>query len=251
MITRRRFVGTLAASVGGVLVAGCDKLDRSQGFKDVLRSAEGLTMKAQRLITDRSALAREFDAADISPMFRANGNVMPDGAEYQRQANGGFADWRLTIDGLVARPLSIPLPRIRAMPAQTQTTRHDCVEGWSAIGRWTGVRLSLLLDAAGLRQNAKYLVFHCADRFGAYPYYESIDLIDAFHPQTMLAWALNGQLLPIPNGAPLRLRVERQLGYKHAKYVTRIEAVDDLAGIHRGKGGYWEDSNDYAWYAGI
>ena len=237
MITRRRFVGTLAASVGGVLVAGCDKLDRSQGFKDVLRSAEGLTMKAQRLITDRSALAREFGAADISPMFRANGNVMPDGAEYQRQANGGFADWRLTIDGLVARPLSVPLPRIRAMPAQTQTTRHDCVEGWSAIGRWTGVRLSLLLDAAGLRQNAKYLVFHCADRFGAYPYYESIDLIDAFHPQTILAWALNGQLLPIPNGAPLRLRVERQLGYKHAKYVTRIEAVDDLARIHRGKGG--------------
>ena len=251
MITRRRFVGTLAASVGGVLVAGCDKLDRSQGFKDVLRSAEGLTMKAQRLITDRSALAREFGAADISPMFRANGNVMPDGAEYQRQANGGFADWRLTIDGLVARPLSVPLPRIRAMPAQTQTTRHDCVEGWSAIGRWTGVRLSLLLDAAGLMQNAKYLVFHCADRFGAYPYYESIDLIDAFHPQTILAWALNGQLLPIPNGAPLRLRVERQLGYKHAKYVTRIEAVDDLARIHRGKGGYWEDSNDYAWYAGI
>ena len=251
MITRRRFVGTLAASVGGVLVAGCDKLDRSQGFKDVLRSAEGLTMKAQRLITDRSALAREFGAADISPMFRANGNVMPDGAEYQRQANGGFADWRLTIDGLVARPLSVPLPRIRAMPARTQTTRHDCVEGWSAIGRWTGVRLSLLLDAAGLMQNAKYLVFHCADRFGAYPYYESIDLIDAFHPQTILAWALNGQLLPIPNGAPLRLRVERQLGYKHAKYVTRIEAVDDLARIHRGKGGYWEDSNDYAWYAGI
>ena len=251
MITRRRFVGSLAAGVGGVMVAGCDKLDRSQGFKEVLRSAEGLTMKAQRLITDRSALAREFGAADISPVFRANGNVMPDGADYQRHAANRFADWRLTIDGLVARPLSIPLPRIRAMPAQTQTTRHDCVEGWSAIGRWTGVRLSLLLDAAGLRQNAKYLVFHCADRFGAYPYYESIDLIDAFHPQTMLAWALNGQLLPIPNGAPLRLRVERQLGYKHAKYVTRIEAVDDLAGIHRGKGGYWEDSNDYAWYAGI
>ena len=251
MITRRRFVGSLAAGVGGVMVAGCDKLDRSQGFKEVLRSAEGLTMQAQRLITDRGALAREFGAADISPVFRANGNVMPDGAEYQRQANGGFADWRLTIDGLVARPLSVPLPRIRAMPAQTQTTRHDCVEGWSAIGRWTGVRLSLLLDAAGLMQNAKYLAFHCADRFGAYPYYESIDLIDAFHPQTILAWALNGQLLPIPNGAPLRLRVERQLGYKHAKYVTRIEAVDDLAGIHRGKGGYWEDSNDYAWYAGI
>jgi DMSO/TMAO reductase YedYZ molybdopterin-dependent catalytic subunit len=251
MISRRRFVGSLAAGAGGLLLAGCDKLDKSAGFKDVLRSAEGLTMKAQRLITDRNALAREFGAADISPVFRPNGTVMPDSADYRRHAEKGFADWRLAIDGLVARPLSVPLDRIRAMPRRTQTTRHDCVEGWSAIGRWTGVPLSLLLDAAGLRDSARYLVFHCADRFGAYPYYESIDLIDAFHPQTILAWGLNGQLLPIPNGAPLRLRVERQLGYKHAKYVTRIEAVDDLSRIHRGKGGYWEDAGDYAWYAGI
>jgi DMSO/TMAO reductase YedYZ molybdopterin-dependent catalytic subunit len=250
MITRRRFVSSLAGT-GGLLLSGCDKLDQNAGFKHVLRSAEGLTRSAQRLVTDRTALAREFGAADISPVFRANGNVMPASPDYQRHAAAHFADWHLTIDGLVRRPLSVPLDRIKTLPRQTQTTRHDCVEGWSAIGRWTGARLSILLDAAGLRPEARFLVFHCADTFGSTPYYESIDLVDAFHPQTILAYGLNGHPLPIPNGAPLRLRVERQLGYKHAKYVTRIEAVSSLAGSGAGKGGYWEDSNDYAWYAGI
>ena len=251
MITRRGFVGSIAAGAGGLLLSGCDKLNASPGFRDVLRSAEGLTLKAQRLVTDRQALAREYGLGDISPVFRANGNSMPASTDYQRHAAAGFADWRLTIDGLVRRPLSVPLDRIRQLPRRTQITRHDCVEGWSAIGRWTGAPLSILLDAAGLRQEARFLVFHCADSFGDTPYYESIDLVDAFHPQTILAWGLNGHPLPIANGAPLRLRVERQLGYKHAKFVQRIEAVADLAEIHGGKGGYWEDSNDYAWYAGI
>ncbi len=139
-----------------------------------------------------------------------------------------FANWRLAVDGLVARPLSIPLQTLRSLPHRTQITRHDCVEGWSAIGKWHGVQLSRILDHAGLSTRAKYIVFHCADRFGDKPYYESIDLVDAFHPQTILAWGMNGHLLPVPNGAPLRLRVERQLGYKQAKYVQRIEAVDSL-----------------------
>jgi DMSO/TMAO reductase YedYZ molybdopterin-dependent catalytic subunit len=251
MINRRHFVGSIAAGAGGLLLGGCDKLDQNGGFKDVLRSAEGLTRRTQRLVTDRSALAREFGAGDISPVFRANGTIMPASPEYRRHAAAGFADWRLAVDGLVRNPLSIPLERLKTLPRRTQTTRHDCVEGWSAIGRWTGVPLSILLDAAGLRKEARYLVFHCADAFGTIPYYESIDLIDAFHPQTILAYGLNGHRLPIPNGAPLRLRVERQLGYKHAKYVTRIEAVSTLAGIGAGKGGYWEDNGDYAWYAGI
>ena len=111
--------------------------------------------------------------------------------------------------------------------------------------------LGHILRLAGLRDDARYLVFRCADDYGPTKYYESIDLVDAFHPQTILAWALNGGMLPIPNGAPIRLRVERQLGYKHAKYVMGIEAVASLAGIGGGKGGYWEDSNDYEWYAGI
>ena len=251
MITRRSLIGSLAAGAGGLLLAGCDKLDQNAGFRNVLRSAEGLTLKAQRLVTDRNALARQFGAGDLSPVFRANGNVLPASPDWHRHAAAGFRDWRLAIDGLVRRPLSVPLDRIKALPRRTQITRHDCVEGWSAIGMWTGAPLSILLDAAGLRQDARYLVFHCADSFGDRPYYESIDLIDAFHPQTILAYGLNGHPLPVQNGAPLRLRVERQLGYKHAKFVTRIEAVADLASVHGGKGGYWEDSNDYAWYAGI
>jgi DMSO/TMAO reductase YedYZ molybdopterin-dependent catalytic subunit len=208
-------------------------------------------MKAQRLITGREALAREYDAADMSPVFRANGNVMPASSDYQRLLAGRFADWRLAVDGLVQRPLALSLDQIRAMPQRTQITRHDCVEGWSAIGKWTGVPLRHVLDAAGLGQDARYIVFHCADTFGPHPYYESIDLIDAFHPQTILAWAMNDRILQVPHGAPLRLRVERQLGYKHAKFVMRIEAVADLASVYGGRGGYWEDSNDYEWYAGI
>jgi DMSO/TMAO reductase YedYZ molybdopterin-dependent catalytic subunit len=247
MITRR----TLIVGGAGALLAGCDRLNTSPAFREMLRGGEGLTMRAQRLITSRSALAREFSHGDMSPVFRSNGSSNPGTAEYQRLAAGRFADWRLTVDGLVRRPLSLSLAEIGRMPRRTQITRHDCVEGWSAIGKWTGVPLSTLLDQAGLRDEARYIVFHCADRFGDRPYYESIDLIDAFHPQTILAWALNDRLLPIPNGAPLRLRVERQLGYKHAKYLMRIEARDSLAGLHGGRGGYWEDVADYEWYAGI
>jgi DMSO/TMAO reductase YedYZ molybdopterin-dependent catalytic subunit len=248
MISRRSLIGSLGA---GVLLAGCDRLNRSPAFNDVLRGAEGLTMRAQRIITDRSALAREFGEADLSPVFRANGTRMPSSPDYAAHAASRFADWRLVIDGLVTRPLSLSLADLGRMPARTQITRHDCVEGWSAIGKWTGTPLRLILDAAGLRQKARYLVFHCADTIGGRPYYESIDLIDAFHPQTILAWGLNGSLLPVANGAPLRLRVERQLGYKHAKYVQRIQAVESLAGIGKGKGGYWEDGSNYEWYAGI
>ncbi|KQX18449.1 MULTISPECIES: molybdopterin-binding protein [unclassified Sphingomonas] len=251
MISRRTLIGSLAAGTGGLLLSGCNRINANPQLRSVLQSAEGLTMRAQRLIADRTALAREFDAADLSPVFRANGTRQPAGAAYEAHRMAGFADWRLVVDGLVARPQSLSLAQVRAMPRRTQITRHDCVEGWSAIGQWTGVPLKLLLDAAGLRSSARYLIFHCADRYGQADYYESIDLIDAFHPQTILAWGLNGQPLPVGNGAPLRLRVERQLGYKHAKYVQRIEAVDSLAGQGRGKGGYWEDYHDYAWYAGI
>ena len=247
MISRR----TLLAGSAATLLTGCDKLNDSETFRGILRSAEGLTMRAQRLVSDRQALAREFSAADISPVFRSNGTRMPAGTEYQRLAAGAFADWRLVVDGLVRHPLSLSIDQIRRMPRQTQITRHDCVEGWSAIGKWMGVPLHLILDAAGLRQDAAYIVFHCADRFGDRPYYESIDLIDAFHPQTILAWALNDRYLQILNGAPLRLRVERQLGYKQAKYLMRIEARATLAGLWDGKGGFWEDTNDYEWYAGI
>ena len=248
MIDRRRF---MAAGASGLLLGGCDRLNHSPSFRGALRSAEKLTMASQRLISPRDALAREFSEPDLSPIFRSNGTRMPGTEDYAKHAAEQFANWRLTVDGLVARPLSIPLQTLRLLPHRTQITRHDCVEGWSAIGKWHGVQLSRILDHAGLSTRAKYIVFHCADRFGEKPYYESIDLVDAFHPQTILAWGMNDQLLPIPNGAPLRLRVERQLGYKHAKYIGRIEARTTLAGLYGGQGGTWEDSNDYEWYAGI
>jgi len=248
MITRRKFI---AASGSGLLVTGCDKLDRSETFRGILRSSERLTMKAQRLITPRNALAPEYRAEDMSPIFRSNGTRLPNTSEYAQHLAENFVNWRVVVDGLVARPLSIPIQKLRTLPHRTQITRHDCVEGWSAIGKWHGVPLATIIHAAGLSTRAKYIVFHCADRFGPRQYYESIDLIDAFHPQTLLAWGMNDRLLPVPNGAPVRLRVERQLGYKHAKYVQRIEAVESLAGVYGGRGGYWEDTNDYEWYAGI
>jgi DMSO/TMAO reductase YedYZ molybdopterin-dependent catalytic subunit len=251
MITRRKVIGSLGAATSGLLLSGCNKINANPAVRTILTSAEGLTMRAQRLISDRSAMVPEYDRTDMSPIFRANGTRQPAGAEYAGHMANGFADWRLAVNGLVNRPLSLSLSQIRAMPHRTQITRHDCVEGWSAIGKWTGVPLKLLLDLSGLRTAARYLIFHCADAYGASNYYESIDLIDAFHPQTIIAWALNDQMLPVGNGAPLRLRVERQLGYKHAKYVTGIEAVASLALQGGGKGGYWEDSHDYQWYAGI
>jgi DMSO/TMAO reductase YedYZ molybdopterin-dependent catalytic subunit len=146
------------------------------------------------------------------------------------------------------------MARLRSMPSRTQITRHDCVEGWSAIGKWTGVPLSELLKAVRPQPSVRFAVFHCADAMDdGTPreyYYESIDMDDAYHPQTILAYRLNGRDLPIENGAPLRLRVERQLGYKHAKYVHTVELVDSFARFGRGNGGYWED-HGYQWYAGI
>jgi DMSO/TMAO reductase YedYZ molybdopterin-dependent catalytic subunit len=251
MISRRKLIGGLSASAGGLLLAGCDRLNDSHDFRETLRLGEKLSYRAQRLITDRTALAREYRPDQRSPIFRPNGTRMPVGDSYAAHAASNFANWRLTIDGLVAHPRAFSMAELRAMPRRSQITRHDCVEGWSAIGKWTGVPLRLLLDHVGVRDAARFAIFHCADDYGAMRYYESIDLVDALHPQTILAWALNDQMLPIANGAPLRLRVERMLGYKHAKYVERIEFVDTLARTGFGKGGYWEDTNDYEWYAGI
>ena len=247
LITRRNLI---VAGAGGLL-AGCDSVGKSETGRDILFKAEAVHRSLQRVITNRNALAREFAPEEMSPRFRSNGTRNPGTPTYQALAANRFADWRLRVDGLVARPLNLSLADLRAMPQRAQITRHDCVEGWSAIGKWQGPKLSAILDAAGLRDSARYLVFHCADSLRGGAYYESIDLIDAFHPQTIMAWAMNDRILPITHGAPVRLRVERQLGYKHAKYVMRVEAVASLDGIGRGKGGYWEDVADYEWYAGI
>jgi DMSO/TMAO reductase YedYZ molybdopterin-dependent catalytic subunit len=244
--TRRRFLLGGALGAGALALGGCDDGGQDGVAGRVLRSAESLTMAAQRRLQGRGALAREYAEADISPHFRVNGSSMPDSDIYAALLERRFADWRLQVDGLVARPRAFSLAALKLMPARTQITRHDCVEGWSAIAKWRGVPLAEVLRATGILPNARYAVFHCADELektldGSGRYYESIDLVDAFHPQTILAYGMNGKDLGVGHGAPLRLRVERQLGYKQAKYLMRIQLVDTLDGLWGGNGGYWED----------
>ena len=264
---RRDLLKTLAAlgalgSLGGLAVWDRDRLSRAPRFRAVLDDANALTYRAQRLALGADRLAPEYTEADISPVFRANGSTDPQDDAYLDLVDDHFASWRLKVGGLVERELSLSLAELRALPARTQITRHDCVEGWSCIGKWTGVPLAVILSRAGVRPEARFVVFHCADTlddgsggaFGADPesirYYESIDLMDAAHPQTILAYDMNGKPLTVPHGAPLRLRLERALGYKMAKYVMRIELVRSFARLHGGRGGYWEDRG-YEWYAGI
>jgi DMSO/TMAO reductase YedYZ molybdopterin-dependent catalytic subunit len=243
----------LAAAAASSGLAGCDRLSSNPQAVAVLRSAETLSDTVHRAL-GRRAMAQEFPPADIAPIFRPNGTTMPVGDSYAAMLANGFADWRLTVDGLVAKPLKLSLAQLQAMPSRTQITRHDCVEGWSCIGQWKGVRLSHLLNLAQLEPGAKYVVFHCLDRMDEEDenslYYESVDLDDAFHEQTILAWELNGKPLPVENGAPLRARIERQLGYKQPKYVHRVQVVSQFKDIGQGKGGYWEDQG-YNWYGGI
>jgi len=254
-LNRRSFLSRAAATAGVLATGGCDRLSQAPWIQEVLASTEGLTMRAQRALLSRTALAREYSEADISSQFRANGTSNPQEPAYQELAASNFIDWRLDVMGLVERPAQLSLEDLRRLPSRTQITRHDCVEGWSCIGKWKGPPLKNVLDQVGLRPEARFIIFRCADALeasldGSGQYYESIDLVDALHPQTILAYEMNGEPLPIAHGAPLRLRVERQLGYKMAKYVMQIEAVASFAEIGGGKGGYWEDRG-YEWYAGI
>lgn len=247
---RRRFLRDALTLAGAVVVGGCDKLSETSWAPKVLGSATALSHVAQSALS-RNAMASEYTEADISPVFRPNGSTHPQSPAYRALAANGFRDYRLEVGGLVARPLSLSLSQLHALPDRTQITRHDCVEGWSVIGKWTGVQLSRVLGLAKPSRAARYVVFRCYDVMDdGNEYYESLDFDDAYHPQTLLAWALNGETLPIPNGAPLRLRVPRQLGYKMAKYLRRIDLVASLQGIEGGHGGYWEDQG-YQWYAGI
>jgi len=253
--SRRRWLTAFAAGAGSLALAGCDRAAQNPRIAATLRSAEKLTLASQRLILDHQPLAKEYGERDLSPVFRANGSSMPDGKEYAALLQDKFAGYQLQVDGLVQRPLALSLAQIKTMKTRSQITRHDCVEGWSAIGKWQGVPLGQILDLAGLKPGARYVVFHCADELEKTPdgsgrYYESIDLLDAYHPQTILAYGMNGKDLPVAHGAPLRLRVERQLGYKQAKYVMRVEVVDAYTRMAGGHGGYWEDRG-YEWYAGI
>jgi DMSO/TMAO reductase YedYZ molybdopterin-dependent catalytic subunit len=258
-ISRRGFLTSAALGASGLALSGCDAFDSLSStdskVRGVLEGANDLTYRVQRLLAGRDSLAQEFTDADIRQPQRPNGVTAPDDQDYLALQSKDFADWRLEVSGLVEKPLSLSREQLIAMPSRTQITRHDCVEGWSCIAKWTGVPLSLVLDEAKVKPQARYAVFHCMDTIerglpGNIRYYGSIDLIDARHPQTILAYGLNGKPLPVENGAPLRVRVERQLGYKMPKYIRKIELLDSFSALGDGKGGYWEDRG-YDWYGGI
>jgi DMSO/TMAO reductase YedYZ molybdopterin-dependent catalytic subunit len=250
-ISRRRLLQAAIAGTGASLLAGCDALSNNPRFVDALSIAEPLNQRLQRALTG-NRLAIEYPESMISPVFRPNGSIDPRTPEYLALKAGNFSNYRLQVAGLVERPQEFSLDALRAMPARTQITRHDCVEGWSVIGKWSGVPLSRLIDLAGVKPGARYVVFHCFDDLtgDGSRYYESIDLADAYHPQTILAHSLNGSPIPVSNGAPVRMRIERKLGYKQPKYVKLIELVDGYGRLAAGKGGYWEDQG-YDWYGGI
>jgi DMSO/TMAO reductase YedYZ molybdopterin-dependent catalytic subunit len=240
----------LASSISAAL-AGCSPigtaLNNNMGFHNLLAGAETLN---HALIGTRG-LARQYAEADVDRNFRVNGFATPSNSTYQRFLRDSFASYRLVVDGAVERRGTFTLERLAAMPQTTQITRHDCVEGWSAIGKWSGVRLSDLLDAVQPRAGARYVMFHSMDDDGqGNLYYESLDMEQAHHPQAIMALRLNDAALDPEHGAPVRLRVPTQLGYKSAKWVQRIEIVSTFGTIYGGNGGYWEDQG-YEWYAGI
>lgn len=242
---------SLLAGMAALGASGCSKITDSEWGEAAFESAEDWHRAAHRLLASKQALAPEYTREERSPEMKGNGSVTVDTPEYRRGLADGFTDWRLEVGGQVEKPLSLSLADLRALPQRTQITRHDCVEGWSAIAEWKGPQLGLLLDQAKIKPEAKFIVFRCADTLYGERYYESVDLVDAYHDQTIIAHELNGEPLPEKNGAPLRMRIERQLGYKHAKYVTAIEAVTSFDDIGKGKGGFWEDEYGYQWYAGI
>jgi len=246
-MNRKLFIATSLSSV----LAGCaaigTKLNDNEKFHRVIDSAEALD---ERVIGTRG-LVREYSVADISSEFPVNSLPTPQSAVYRRILNDGFHSYRLTVDGAVANRVTLSLAQLHAMKPQRQITRHDCVEGWSAIAQWDGVPLRDIVAMAQPRPDAKYVVFHCFDSDdNGTLYYESLSLQQAQHPQTLLALEMNGRPITPDRGAPVRLRVPTQLGYKSAKWVQRIEVVGSLVALGDGKGGYWEDQG-YEWYAGI
>ena len=242
---------SLLAGIAALGASACAKINESETTKSLFEAAEDGHRAVHRALAGKQGLAKEFRPDQRSPTFRGNGSVTVADPFYKQQLAGGFPDWRLEVKGLVEKPLALSLAEVKALPQRTQITRHDCVEGWSAIGEWQGPQLAALLDAAKVQKGANFIVFRCADVLYGRDYYESIDMVDAYHPQTIIAHSLNGEPLPEKNGAPLRMRIERQLGYKQAKYVKAIEAVASFADIGQGKGGFWEDVAGYQWYGGI
>ena len=248
--SRRKLITTgLAATAGVSGLAAAASLARRYGLVPpdsggFYGPGETLTYAAQRLLTTHS-LAREFPRSMISKPPFAN-EVAPPNDAFKRFQAAGFRDWRLSVDGMVASPVSFSLSDLRSFPIRSQITEVVCEEGWSYIAEWIGTPLVEVLNASGVLRQARYVVYFSIDR----DWWESIDMADALHPQTLLTWAMNDGDLPIPFGGPLRLRVPRQLGYKSVKYITRLTVTDSLKGFGKGLGSASPEGG-YAWYAGI
>jgi DMSO/TMAO reductase YedYZ molybdopterin-dependent catalytic subunit len=248
--SRRKLITTgLTATVGASGLALATRVAQRYGLippdsGGIYGPGETLTYAAQHVLT-RHSLAREFSRSQISKTPFAN-EVTPLGEEFKRLQDGGFADWRLTVDGMVVRPASFSVAALRSFPPRRQITHLACEEGWSYIAEWTGVPLSHVLDMVGALPQARYVVYHSIQP----DWWESIDMADALHPQTLVAHGMNGGELPVRFGGPLRLRVPRQLGYKSLKYITRLTLTDSLKRFGKGLGSS-EPENGYAWYAGI
>ena len=250
ILSRRKLIKTGIAAAAGASGLGLATLLADQNglippdHSGIYGVGETLTYATQRLLTARHSLAREYNRSDISKIAPVKGEP-PENETYQRLAAGGFADWRLKIDGLVARPSLFSLAELQRCPSENHVFHQACEEGWSFIAEWTGVRLSYILNLVGVLPQAKYVVFYCVDR-----HWGSVDMADAWHPQTLLAYGMNGRDLQVPHGAPVRLRVERQLGYKSLKYIGRITVTETLKNIGKGLGGSDPEAG-YSWYAGI
>jgi DMSO/TMAO reductase YedYZ molybdopterin-dependent catalytic subunit len=256
LLNRRRLLGLGAVGASTLLLAGCDQFDGIvTDHRDFLEKANDLSYRVQRLLQGSGGMAHEYAESEIRQGMRPNGSTDPQGDDYLALKANKFADYKFKVTGMVDKELTFSLADLRGMPSRTQITRHDCVEGWSCIAKWTGTPLGPILDMAGVKPQAKYCLYHCYDTMdgglsGAVPYYTTSDLLDARHPQTIVAYGMNNADLPVANGAPVRVRIERSLGYKQPKYVHTIELIDDYSAIGSGKGGYWED-NGYDWYGGI
>jgi DMSO/TMAO reductase YedYZ molybdopterin-dependent catalytic subunit len=245
-ITRRAAITAGLATLGGVVFARYPR-ELPPTYGHILRMGDAVTYAAQRALLPRQALVREYGRADITS-FPAIGTTDPGkrrtdlAAEYRRLQGGGFAEWKLSVEGRVATPRTFSLAELKQLPSRTQITRHACEEGWSAIGEWTGVPLRLVLQAAGIEPSARFVKYSAYD-----DWVDSIDLLDALHPQTILAYGMNGRDLPIPHGAPVRLRVETQLGAKSLKFMDRLVVLDEFDD----GGPEGAIQNGWAWYMGI
>ena len=248
--SRRKLIFTvIAATAGGLGIGVAAHLAEKYGLvppdhEGMFGLGETLTFASQRLLT-RHSLAREFSRSQISKRPFAN-EIAPPSEEFKRLESGGFTGWRLSVDGLVERPATFSLDQLKSYPSRNQITQLACEEGWSYIAEWTGVPLSHILELVGVQPHAKYIVYYSIEP----DWWESIDMADALHPQTFLAYGMNGDLLPVANGGPLRLRLPRQLGYKSVKFITRLTVADSLKGFGKGLGSASPEAG-YSWYAGI